>query len=220
MLALTKRTTAIHTDIAKAMMNLAKFEEKIALWVHYRDNYGIKVLDVEETMEQFDTALGELDAVIMSQYQLVAAASEVPATKLLGTTPKGFNSTGEYDESSYHEMLESIQENDLTRLVDRHHELAIKSEISPGAPFPVEISWKPLDTPTAAELADINQKKAATGQALSASGAIDGVDERNRLINDPDSGYANIEPISEDLNDDEENDDSPDADPSENDDDA
>ena len=57
----------------------------------------------------------------MSQYQLVAAAANVPATKLLGTTPKGFNATGEYEEASYHEELESIQANDLSRLLARHH---------------------------------------------------------------------------------------------------
>lgn len=195
MLALTKRTTAIHTDLAMAEANPSAFFNRINLWAYMRDNYGIKVLGEEEVIEQFDTSLQDLDAAIMTQYQLVAAASNVPSTKLLGTTPKGFNATGEYEEASYHEELESIQAHDLTKLVDRHHQLCIRSELQDK--FPVEIAWRSLDVPTAAELAEINMKKAQTGAALINSGAIDGVDEHNRLVHDADSGYTSLTEVGD-----------------------
>jgi phage-related protein (TIGR01555 family) len=105
MLAQTKRETVIHVDVDKAIANQAAFEEKMAVWAHYRNNFGIKVVGLEETIEQFETSLSDLDATIMTQYQLVASAAGVPVTKLLGTVPKGFNATGEYDEASYHETL-------------------------------------------------------------------------------------------------------------------
>lgn len=197
LLAMTKRTTAIHTDVAAALADQESFDSRIAQWVRYRDNMGIKILGTEEAMEQFDTSLTDLDAIIMTQYQLVAAAAEVPATKLLGTSPKGFNATGEYEEANYHEMLESIQTHDLTPFVERHHMLCIRSRIAPDnriAPFNTEVVWKPLDSPTATEVADLNLKKAQTAQALSGIGAIDGQDERDRLIADPDSGYAGLSP--------------------------
>jgi hypothetical protein len=195
MLAMTKRTTAIHTDLAQAEANSPAFFERINLWAYLRDNYGIKVLGEEEQIEQFDTSLTDLDAVIMTQAQIVAAEANVPATKLLGTTPKGFNSTGEYEESSYHEELESIQEHELTDMANRHHDLCIRSDI--GKKFPVEISWRSLDVPTAAERADINLKKAQTGTQLIQSGAIDGVDEHNRLVHDPDSGYTSLTEVGD-----------------------
>jgi len=193
MLAMTKRTTALHMDIAQAMAMQDKFEEKIAFWTHYRDNYGIKVLGTEETIEQFDTALGDLDETIMTQYQLVSAAAGVPASKLLGTTPKGFNSTGEYEEASYREELESIQTHDLTPMIMRHHLLCIRSEISPGAVFETGVEWNPLDSPTAEEIATVNKTKADTDVALINAGVIDGYDARARLINDESSGYNGIE---------------------------
>ena len=60
-------------------------------WAGLRDNYGVKVIDKDaEDLTQFDTGLADLDVTIMTQYQLVAAIAGVPATKLLGTTPKGF----------------------------------------------------------------------------------------------------------------------------------
>lgn len=78
-LALTKRSNVIHVDVAQALANQGKFEQRMQQWAYFRDNYGIKILDHTETAEQFDTTLAELDAVIMTQYQIVAAAANVPA---------------------------------------------------------------------------------------------------------------------------------------------
>jgi hypothetical protein len=192
LLALTKRTDVIKTDLSQATASGPKFFARVSEWVFNRNNYGIKVIGEEEEMQQFDTSLADLDAVIMTQYQLVSAASGVPADKLIGTTPKGFNATGAYEESSYHEELESIQAHDLTPLIERHHLLLIRSEICPAfgiKPFSTSVVWKPLDAMTAKELAELNKLKADTGNVLSQSGAIDGSDERERLILDPESGY-------------------------------
>jgi phage-related protein (TIGR01555 family) len=199
MLAMTKRLTTMKIDTAKAAMNPGKVSAMIEMWRLWRDNYGIKVSGLDEEINQFDTSLSDLDAVIMTQYQIVCAAGEVPSTKLLGTQPKGFNSTGEYEEASYHESLKSIQTHDLTPIVMRHHMLCIKSEISPGAPFQTELSWNPLDEATAKEKAEINLLKAQTGNALAQGGAIDGVDERTRITLDPNSGYANLPDIEREI---------------------
>ncbi len=205
LLAMSKRSTVVHMDVESAVANQAKFEERIATWAHYRDNHGIKVVGTEEQIEQFDTALADFDAVIMTQYQLVAAAANVPATKLLGTSPKGFNATGEFEEASYHEELESIQSHDLTLLLDRHHLLVIRSEIAPKfgiKPFETTVSWNPLDSMTTKEYAEVNKLKAEAGAVLVQSGAIDGIDERRRITQDPDSGYTGIEEaISAELED-------------------
>jgi phage-related protein (TIGR01555 family) len=195
----TKRSTVIHTDMAAAMANPAKFEEKMEYWAYMRDNYGVKAIGTKEEIEQFDTALADLDETIMTQYQLVAAVANVPATKLLGTSPKGFNATGEYDESSYHESLESIQEHFGSPLLERHHALLMRSAIAPkyfgGVPKELEAVWNPTDAPTAEELATLNKTKAETGKALIDSGAIDGMDERKRIAADPESGYSGLEII-------------------------
>jgi phage-related protein (TIGR01555 family) len=201
-LLLTKRSTVIHVDMEKVVANPAKFEEKITEWIYFRDNYGIKAVGKEEVIEQFDTALVDLDATIMTQYQLVAAIAQVPATKLLGTTPKGFNATGEYDEASYHEFLRSIQAHKCTPFLQRHHLLVMRSEVAPKlgmTPVGTGVRWAPLDTPTAKELAETNLIKSQTGQALVNSGAIDGMDERQRITADPDSGYTGLPEVDDET---------------------
>lgn len=198
MLAMSKRLTVMQMDIAQAAANQQEFNARMEYWASLQNNFGVKIVGLDDKIEQFDTSLAEVDATIMTQYQLVAAAANVPATKLLGTTPKGFNATGEYEESSYHEYLESIQENELQELVEGHYIRLIRSEVCDEfgmKPFEVDVAWKPVDSPTAEELAELNLKKAQTDSALVAAGAIDGFDTRQRLINDPDSGYHGIEDV-------------------------
>jgi hypothetical protein len=136
----------------------------------------------------------------MTQYQLDAAICEVPATKLLGTSPKGFGASGEYEEASYREFLEGIQQ-DVQPLLERHHQLVMKSIVAPKLgvePLEVSMQWAPLDSPTATEWADIALKRAQVDQIYAALGAIDGMDVRKRLQADKDSDYFNLADIEED----------------------
>ena len=57
---------------------------------------------------------------------------------------------------------------------------------------------------TGKEVAELNKIKAETGLILSQSGAVDGMDERERIMADPESGYNGIEE-KEILSDPEEN---------------
>ena len=115
---------------------------------------------------------------------------------MLGTTPKGFNATGEYEEASYHEELESIQEHDLTPFLERHHLLSMLSEGKQA--IETTVAWRPLDAPTAKELAETNLLKAQTGYQLVQSGGISAEDELHRVSTDPDSGYFGMGDNSDD----------------------
>lgn len=203
-LAQTKRTNIWLTDMQQFTAGGDAAIGRLNEWVSYRDNYSVKLGDKEgDEFQQLDVSLADLDTVIMTQYQIVAAAANIPATKLLGTTPKGFNATGEYEEASYHEELESIQAHDLTPLIERHHLLCMRAYVAPKLgikPIETTVEWAPLDSPTAKEVADANLVKAQTGAALVASGAIDGQDERNRIAKDISSGYQGISEMApEDL---------------------
>lgn len=189
LLAMTKRTNVLHVDLPKAEAQPGKFMARLMKWVALRDNMGVKTVGIDETVEQFDTSLADLDSVIMTQYQLVAAIAEVPSTKLLGTSPKGFNSTGEFESKSYHERLETVHTY-LQPLLDRHHRLLIKSEFD--ADIPVEAVWNRVDSFTAQELADLNAKKMDIAEKAITLGVISPDDDRQRLKNDPLSGYNNL----------------------------
>lgn len=199
-LAMSKRTLIWNTDLAELLTNQDKFAEHMSAFIRYRDNFGVKINDTADTMTQLETSLTDLDAVIMTQYQIVAAAAGVPGTKLLETTPKGFNATGEFEEKSYRYELETIQENDLDPFLERHLELVVRSEIEPDlglAPGTITVTagWNPVDSPSAEEYANINKTNAETDQILVNTGAIDGMDVRARLRNDKNGGYTDLAEI-------------------------
>ena len=197
-LAMTKRLTVLKVNAAAFYSDLQKAYNNLMEWVGLRDNFGVKVIDKEnEDVSQFDVSLADLDSVIMTQYQIVAAIACVPATKLMGTTPKGFNSSGEYEEASYREELESIQTNDLTPLLERHHACALRSAGFDGVESSVD--WNPLDSPTAEEWATINKTKADTAAVYAGIGAIDGVDVRGQITKDKTSDFYGLAEIDDSL---------------------
>lgn len=194
-LAMTKRLNTFQAsegaDMKQVMANMAHMAEM-------RDNYGILAHGSGESYGQMETALSDFDALLMSQYQLVAAASDVMATKLLNTTPKGFNSTGEYEEAAYRESLESIQTSDDTPVLRRHYALVARSQ---GVEYEDEltIQWAPLDSPTAAEWATINKTKAETDKIYFDMQAIDNLDVRQRLREDREGDYFGLEKSDDEL---------------------
>lgn len=190
MLAMAKRLDVFKTDTAQALQDQGVFEQTMGQWRTWMNNWGVKVIDKEsEDITRFDTSLADFDAVIMTQYQLCAAIAGVPATKLLGTQPKGFNSTGESEEASYHEELESIQTHGLLPLLRRHYLLR---QLSEGWDYSVTATFPAMDALTEKEQAEINKLKADTAVALAGIGAIDGEDERARVSADPQSGYNGL----------------------------
>ena len=88
-----------------------------------------------------------------------------------------------------------MQENDLSRLLTRHHELVIKSNVLPKfncAPFSITAGWNPLDAMTALEQAQVNLVKAQLGAVYLAAGVIEEQEERDRIVADADSGYSGL----------------------------
>lgn len=201
MLAMSKRLMTLQTDTTKWFGPDATAAQGVQEWAALTSNWGIRVVGTDDTVQQFETNLTGLDETIMTQYQLVAAAANVPATKLLGTSPKGFNATGEYEESVYHEELESIQENDASPFVERHHICLMRSHIIPkfglDPKTQTEIKWRSTDSMTAKEEAETNEIKSRTAKNYADSGAIDGLDIRRQLISDHDSDFTGIEEIVE-----------------------
>lgn len=191
LMAMSKRTMAIHVDMEKALANQSQFEQRLMMWIRYRDNHGVKVLGKEEAMEQFDTNMSDFDSIIMNQYQLVAAIARTPSTKLLGTSPKGFNATGEFEMRSYHEELESIQEHVFMPLLERHYDVLGRSL---GLTTNFEVVPNPVDSMTAKERAELNHLKMQTAEIqVNSVGAISPDEVRTAIREDEHSGYAELE---------------------------
>jgi hypothetical protein len=188
LLAMTKRMNVIKAELDQVFANPERFMERMAEQSALRDNYGTRLIGTDEEYTQHETSLADLDATIMTQYQLVSAIAEVPSTKLLGTSPKGFGASGDYEVASYNEFLAGLQTTDGTPFLERHYALMNRSDL--GGKYHIEPVWNPFDEPTETELAAINKTKADTYVALQNTGAIDGTDIAEVLVKDPQSGFS------------------------------
>lgn len=186
-LLMTKRINIINTTLEMIGSDpdaiIAKYQE-IA---ERRDNYGLMLMGSTDSYSQHETALSDVDTVIMTEYQLVASVAETPVTKLLGTTPKGFQSTGEHETDNYNILLAGIQEHHCDPLLERHYQLA--SRHLWGENLPIETAWNSLDEPTEKERADTQLVKAQTRQINQTLGNVSPEENRKAIQNDPDSGY-------------------------------
>lgn len=200
MLAMTKRLYVMDGNLANISANQQDAEKQLSVMNWMRDNYGILVKNPEDQIQQIDTALADFDALIMTQYQLVASIAQMPATKLLKTTPKGFNATGEFELKDYIQSLQSLQENDMKPLIDRHLQIYSKSKY--GKDLHLTAKFNPIDIPTQETKASLNTSLAGMLAQLVSAGVISPEEAREKIQSDEFAGFnfINAEDVPQEEN--------------------
>ena len=192
-LALTKRLVTMKASLENYLTDQNEVTDRLNAFNQLRSNHGFLITGEDEDVTQIDTSLADFDALLMSQYQLVAAIARTPATKLLGTSPKGFNATGEHESDSYDQELVSIQTANMTPILNRHHDLLCRSDFSQYPGLSISAEWNPPRMAKEKEKAEIGLLKAQTAQTHIAAGVIAPDEERGRLVADPESGYSGLD---------------------------
>ena len=197
-LALTKRLLTIDGDVYNLTANSDSAYETLQTVASIRDNFGFMVKEKDTAVNQIDTSLTDFDALIMTQFQLVAAIAEMPVTKLMKTQLKGLANSGDYEMKDYAQNLKEIQESDFNRILLWHYQLLSMSE--KGKDLNIDIVWDEIDTPTALEQAQIESQQAQTDATYVGSGIIDATEVRTMLRSNDDSRFHNLsEEMPDDL---------------------
>lgn len=195
LLALTKRLLVVPTNL-KALAAKPKIAwDLMKMLVFGRDNQGVYFTEEGEKnqVHQVDTSLSDFDAVIMSQYQLVAAIARIPAHKLLKTDPKGLNNNGEYTIKDYNQELQSLQEKALRPLIERVNGVVLRSDLSQLKGVKEVITeFNPIDMPTELEKAQVESQQAQAASAYVAAGILSPEEVRKALRAEKGGKYADI----------------------------
>lgn len=198
-LTMTKRLVWRKADLEQVASKPTKFGRAMQKLAEFRNNFGVQLLGKDEDMGQMDTTLTDLDSVIMGQYQLVCSILDVPASKLMGTGHSGF-STGDADIDYYIESLEELQANELTEIVLAHYRRLIPAfadDLGISKEASIYPEWNALRVMSDADKAEVNLKNRQADQIAFQSQAIDSYELRERLINDPYSGFDNLEMVED-----------------------
>ena len=152
-----------------------------------RNNWGWIIKKPDQTIGQLDTSLTDFDAVTMLGYQIVAAISGIPSARLLETSPKGWQSTGSYEDNNYRKLQQSIQNIDYVHILDFHYRLLAKSKL--GIDKEYSCIFSDIDTPTEKERAEIREINSRTDATYINAGVISPEEVRGVLRADEKSGY-------------------------------
>ena len=121
------------------------------------------LIDGNEEWQRVQASLVGVSDVMMAYMQIAAGACDIPATRFLGSAPKGLNATGESDIRNYYDRLAGEQTTQLTPTMTPLDEVLIRSALGERPPE-VWYEWRPLWQLSVTEKADIALKKAQTYQ--------------------------------------------------------
>jgi phage-related protein (TIGR01555 family) len=144
------------------------FMKRLALANQGASNHQMTVIDALEDWQQFQVTWAGMPDVIKTYLSIVAGATQIPATRLLGKAPDGMNATGEGDLRNYDTMISGRQENELRPLLDRVDGVMLPSL---GVTDPdVGFAFAPLSVLSEKEKADIGYVKARPPKFTSTPG--------------------------------------------------
>lgn len=107
------------------------------------------------------TNFSTLPDIVKTFLQIVAGAADIPATRLLGTSPGGLNSTGDSDIRNYYDGLDGWRKKHIKPQLERIDEILWRDAMGS---VPADAWWKfaPLWQMTEKEAAEVADKKAET----------------------------------------------------------
>lgn len=124
-----------------------------------KTNFGMQLVNRGDQIKNTQYTFTGLQEVYDSMCLDLSGASRIPVTKLFGRSPAGMNATGESDLRNYYDYVDTLREAKLRPILEKL--LPVLAMSAWGAvPDGLDITFPPLWTPTAAEVAEIALKKA------------------------------------------------------------
>lgn len=130
------------------------------------------IKDTKEVYEQKTQTFSGLPELLQLYMKVISAATDIPATRMLGSSPGGLNATGESDLRNYYDMIRSRQKNEYGPLLRRLDPI-LKAHLGIKGDYKVKSLWTPLRQDTAKERAEYQAKDAERDQRYIDAGVID-----------------------------------------------
>jgi len=147
----------------------SRLVERYTLAATTKSINGALIRDKEEEFETKTISFATLPDVLDRFLQIVSGAADIPATRLLGQSPAGMNSTGESDLRNYYDRLSAMQAIEMTPAMYRLDECLIRSALGSRDPD-IYYDWAPLWGLSATEKATIFKTKADAARTIAGTG--------------------------------------------------
>lgn len=145
------------------------------------------LLDKEEEWERINANFTQLPDVLQMYLLIASGAADIPATRMLGQSPAGLQSTGDADVRNYYDRVNSDQTNVLSPALAALDDVLIRSALGSRDPS-IYYIWNPLWQMPATEKAAVAKQKADSANLDTTMGLVDlealRIGRQNQLIED------------------------------------
>lgn len=173
------------------------FKARLDLLANQGSNIGIAVIDKEtEEITEINSSLSELSNILSSMAEQMCIVPKIPATRLLGLSPQGFNATGEFDMKNYFNTIAQIQESNLRDALQTVIDIICVEQFG-DIDRSITFDFKPLQALDETQMAELQRSMIDQVSALFSTGLITKDEARktlakNELLNieiDPDAEF-------------------------------
>ena len=130
------------------------------------------LLDSKEDYTKISNTFTGLGDLIQRYLAIASAASDIPATRLLGQSPQGMNATGESDTNNYDDMIQSNQENNIRPKLALLDKVLVRSATG-NYPDDWGFKFESLRQMTELQRADLDVKNAQRDKLYYDMGALE-----------------------------------------------
>jgi hypothetical protein len=189
-------TMVLSTDMSAEIeegCDSSSLQNRAALFNLFRDNKGLMIVDkTNETLTNVAVPLGSLDELQAQSQEHMASVVGIPLVILLGVTPSGLNASSDGEVRTFYAWIKAQQEAHLSGLLRTALDIIQLSEFGEIDPN-ITFEWVPLWQVSEKEAAEIRKLVIEGDTALIDAGAVSPEEVRQKVANDEDMGYGDID---------------------------
>jgi phage-related protein (TIGR01555 family) len=195
---------SLGNDYSSTFKEGQSLEDRLKVAQYYMSNFSIFALSNDQTnpeeWQQFNMTIAGLDGLLGQNAELIGAVTRIPAIKLFGQTPKGLNATGEIELKLYYDLCKSLQTDIMQDNLQEIFEL-VQINLFGEIDDDLEIEFNPLLLMSKKEKEEINVMKKDVYVSYVQTGILTTEEVRQKLNEDPDSGFHGLPAIIEEEDD-------------------
>ncbi len=161
-------SVAVHKIVGLAELvasdNLEAIQGRIKAIHLSRSIMRTTVIDAEEEFQRHTTSITGLPDLLSQFGTRLAAAAGMPVTRLMGTSPKGLNATGEHDLDNYYDRISDHQRKTTAKI--EYLIRILMASLDYKEPVAWGIQWRPLEQESNLEKAQARKVQAETDAIL------------------------------------------------------
>ncbi len=190
-------TLTLSTDMVQRLQDNNESGNSLSARIQYfmaaRNNQGLMLLDREtEELTQLAVPLSGLHELQSQSQEHMCAVSGIPAVKLLGVSPQGFNATADGEIRAFYDRKSAEQEAHYRYPIETILKILMLSEFGEIDPS-ISFRFNPLWQMDAKDEATIKLTNAQKDSIYIDHGVLSNMEVREKLASDEESGYNAIE---------------------------